>query len=92
LVLVDYAVIGYFFNLGVWINSSTILWVLLALSNYKLIRASIDGERSKVIVLGIVVAVFTSLAAYSVADLVEKRRVLLDSTDPQTEPQRLRDL
>lgn len=72
--------------------TSTILWVLLALSNYKLIRALIDGDRSKVLALGIVVAVLACLAAYSVAGSVEKRRALLDSIDPQTEPQRLRDL
>lgn len=72
--------------------TSTILWALLALSIYKLIRTLTARDWSKALLLGLVVAVLTCLAAYSISGSFEKRRALLDSTDPQSEPQRLRDL
>ncbi|MDV6314919.1 hypothetical protein [Idiomarina sp. HP20-50] len=72
--------------------TSAILWALLTLSIYKLIRASINAERVKVISYALITAILMCLAAYSVGSSVEKKNALLDSANPATQPERLREL
>ncbi|MCK7458353.1 hypothetical protein [Idiomarina aminovorans] len=72
--------------------TSAILWVLLTLSIYKLIRASINADRLKVISFAFITVILLCLAAYSITGSVERKHALLDSANPATKPERLRKL
>jgi hypothetical protein len=63
--------------------SSALLWVLLSLSIYMLIRASMGFHRLKVVGFGLITIVLIGHAAHT---------ALVDAADSSTSPERLREL
>lgn len=72
--------------------SSALLWVLLSLSIYMLIRASMGFHRLKVVGFGFITIVLIGHAAHTVKSSIEINTALVDAADSSTSPERLREL
>ncbi|WP_296043529.1 hypothetical protein [uncultured Alteromonas sp.] len=72
--------------------TSILLFVFLTICLYKFFRAKVDSDTNRANKFLVFSLMVVALSGYSITNSINKRSALLDSTDPHTGVERLRDL